>query len=146
MAQKSFLIARLLRLGEPHAGMHDEVRDAGDGVVPAEILEIQETQSPVRTAQSVVRAEIGWDQGPAFRRDLRREIEAQPLISLAGLRFEAVKRRHEYVVEKGKLRDVVFDSLEPAAALDLEMIRRPERQASEASPISVLACVDGLST
>src|SRR3977135_4076021 len=86
-------IARLLWLGEPHAGMHDEVRDAGDGVIPAEILEIQKTQSSIRTAQGVVRTEIGWDQGPAFRRDLRSEIESQPPICLAGFPLQAGERR-----------------------------------------------------
>jgi len=91
MAQKNMLIAPSLMLGEPHAWVHDEVRDAGNGIVPAEILEIQEVQFPVRSPQGVVRTEIGWDQGAAFRGNLGGEIKSQPPVGLASLRFESVK-------------------------------------------------------
>ena len=101
--------------------MHDEVGYARHRIVPSEIFEIQEIQFAIRPSQGVVRAEIGGDQGAAFRGDLRREIKSQPPIGVARLGLEAMQRRDKHIVEKRReLGDVMLDCLElGVTALDM---------------------------
>ncbi len=58
MAQQGMAAERLLPVAEPHAGMHDEVGDAGERIVPAEVLEIEEMQAPVGGPERIVRAHV----------------------------------------------------------------------------------------
>jgi len=123
------LIALSSDAREPHAWVHDEVRDAGNGIVPAEILEIQEVQFPVRSPQGVVRTEIGWDQGAAFRGNLGGEIKSpaagrprKPPLRI-GKVTGRVRRR-----KMTRTRDVMLDRFEfGVTALNMDMMRRPER-------------------
>src|SRR5579871_4343627 len=55
-------------LGEVAAGVDRGIRHELDRIVPAEILEIDETQLTVLAAQCVVQPEIRWTQGTARRR------------------------------------------------------------------------------
>src|SRR5581483_7115127 len=53
---------------ERPAGMQQDIGRQLHGIVPAEILEVDERERSVRAAQAVVKAEIGGDQTAPFLR------------------------------------------------------------------------------
>ena len=87
-------------------------------IVPAEILEVDERQRPVRAAQAVVKAEIGRHQASPFLRAVRRKIKA-------GGRHAAFARAD--LAREGRDDDIVQESLQFGLARDRLEPRQPRR-------------------
>src|SRR5437588_729645 len=73
----------LVRL-ERHSGMQGEIADAGERVIPAEILKVEEREPPVLSAQRIVRAEVGSNQSLAGPLTVGVEIEAEAIVGPPG--------------------------------------------------------------
>src|SRR6266540_2667093 len=110
--------------------MQQEISGQFHGIVPAKILEIDERQRPVASAQAVVEAEIGGHEAAPFLREFsckikagRRHLGARLLASLHRGRQNSVFNK----INKFRLVSEIAQARQPYADLPLDLLSTKTR-------------------
>src|SRR6266545_1322186 len=108
--------------------MENEIANTRDWIIPTEVFEVHEPQSPVVATKRVVRSVVGCNQDLNITRQIGVKIDIEIGINLAGNALEPIQGRPQRTIEKfGKIPDTVAHAgkaIEPCARLSKDSLSR----------------------